>query len=48
MMNEHVDLVVAGGGPTGLLSALLAQRLGLSVSVIGKCQSSHFELYVDM
>ncbi|KAJ4397584.1 hypothetical protein N0V93_001816 [Gnomoniopsis smithogilvyi] len=33
-MNENVDLVVAGGGPTGLLSALLAQRLGLTVSVI--------------
>ncbi|CAN8101412.1 unnamed protein product [Discula destructiva] len=33
-MNEQVDLVVVGGGPTGLLSALLARRLGLSVSII--------------
>ncbi|KAI5861029.1 FAD binding domain-containing protein [Durotheca rogersii] len=31
---EQVDLVIIGGGPTGLLSALLASRLGLSVRVI--------------
>lgn len=35
-MEEHVDLVVVGGGPTGLLSALLASRLGLTVSIVGK------------
>ena len=35
-MEEHVDLVVVGGGPTGLLSALLARRLGLTVSIVGK------------
>lgn len=35
-MDEHVDLVVVGGGPTGLLSALLARRLGLTVSIVGK------------
>lgn len=34
-MEEHVDLVVVGGGPTGLLSALLARRLGLTVSIVG-------------
>ncbi|KAI1391856.1 FAD binding domain-containing protein [Hypoxylon trugodes] len=31
---EHVDLAIVGGGPTGLLSALLASRLGLSVRII--------------
>ncbi|KAK8038648.1 hypothetical protein PG993_007059 [Apiospora rasikravindrae] len=31
---EEVDLVIVGGGPTGLLCAVLARRLGLSVSVI--------------
>ena len=35
-MEEIVDLVVVGGGPTGLLSALLARRLGLTVSIIGQ------------
>lgn len=35
-MEEHVDLVVIGGGPTGLLSALLARRLGLTVGIVGK------------
>jgi NADPH-dependent 2,4-dienoyl-CoA reductase/sulfur reductase-like enzyme len=35
-MEEHVDLVVVGGGPTGLLSALLARRLGLTVSIVGE------------
>lgn len=44
-MDEHVDLVIAGGGPTGLLSALLAQRLGLSVSVIGKSPWSIFAIF---
>lgn len=38
-MNEQVDLVVIGGGPTGLLSALLARRAGLSVSIIGNSPS---------
>ncbi|KAI2619768.1 FAD binding domain-containing protein [Hypomontagnella submonticulosa] len=33
-VEEEVDLAVIGGGPTGLLSALLASRLGLSVKVI--------------
>ncbi|KAI1483497.1 FAD binding domain-containing protein [Daldinia eschscholtzii] len=31
---EDVDLAIIGGGPTGLLSALLAARLGLSVRII--------------
>ncbi|KAI0376982.1 FAD binding domain-containing protein [Hypomontagnella monticulosa] len=33
-VEEGVDLAIIGGGPTGLLSALLASRLGLSVRVI--------------
>ncbi|KAJ4338997.1 hypothetical protein N0V95_007890 [Ascochyta clinopodiicola] len=31
---EEVDLVIIGAGPTGLLSALLARQLGLSVSIL--------------
>ncbi|KAI0903025.1 FAD binding domain-containing protein [Ustulina deusta] len=33
-MEETVDLGIIGGGPTGLLSAMLARRQGLSVCVI--------------
>ncbi|KAI8960216.1 FAD binding domain-containing protein [Daldinia sp. FL1419] len=33
-LEEEVDLAIIGGGPTGLLSALLATRLGLSVRII--------------
>ncbi|ETS73021.1 hypothetical protein PFICI_15196 [Pestalotiopsis fici W106-1] len=32
--NDNVDLVVIGGGPTGLLSAVLARQQGLTVCVI--------------
>jgi thioredoxin reductase len=32
----EVDLVIIGGGPTGLLSGVLARSLGLSVYIIGK------------
>ncbi|KAL1641858.1 hypothetical protein SLS61_009965 [Didymella pomorum] len=31
---EKVDLVIIGAGPTGLLSALLARQLGLSVCIL--------------
>ncbi|KAH6616649.1 FAD binding domain-containing protein [Boeremia exigua] len=31
---EDVDLVIVGAGPTGLLSALLARQLGLSVCIL--------------
>ncbi|KAJ4310618.1 hypothetical protein N0V94_008347 [Neodidymelliopsis sp. IMI 364377] len=31
---EEVDLVIIGAGPTGLLSALLARQLGLSVCIL--------------
>ncbi|KAK8094773.1 FAD binding domain-containing protein [Apiospora hydei] len=37
---EEVDLVIVGGGPTGLLCAVLARRLGLSVSVIDEKPST--------
>ncbi|KAM0485567.1 hypothetical protein ACHAPX_001555 [Trichoderma viride] len=34
MLEQTVDLAVVGGGPTGLLTALLAKRLGASVLVL--------------
>ncbi|KAK6848811.1 hypothetical protein PG995_012644 [Apiospora arundinis] len=38
--HEEVDLVIIGGGPTGLFSAVLARQLGLSVTVIDEKPSS--------
>lgn len=32
---ENVDVAIIGGGPTGLATGLLLQRLGVSVSIIG-------------
>ncbi len=32
-MSDHRDLLVAGGGPTGLATALYAARAGLDVTV---------------
>ncbi|KAK7943567.1 FAD monooxygenase [Apiospora aurea] len=37
---ECVDIAIVGGGPTGLLSAVLARQLGLSVCVIDEKPSS--------
>ncbi|KAH5396620.1 hypothetical protein HBI47_222160 [Parastagonospora nodorum] len=34
VLGEDVDLVIVGAGPTGLLSALLARQLGLSVCIL--------------
>ncbi|KAK8862794.1 3-hydroxybenzoate 4-monooxygenase [Apiospora arundinis] len=39
-VENMVDLVVIGGGPTGLLCALLARQLGLSVSLIDENPST--------
>lgn len=34
--SENVDVVIIGGGPTGLATGLLLQKLGVTVSIIGK------------
>jgi 2-polyprenyl-6-methoxyphenol hydroxylase-like FAD-dependent oxidoreductase len=38
-MLEQVDVLVCGGGPTGLLTGLGLARQGISVAVIGECGS---------
>lgn len=35
-MNEHFDIVIAGGGPAGLTAAIYARRAGKSVLVLEK------------
>ncbi|KAF2759538.1 FAD monooxygenase [Pseudovirgaria hyperparasitica] len=37
---ETVDIVIVGGGPTGLLSAFLARQLGLSIAVLDSKDST--------
>ncbi|KAK8087325.1 FAD binding domain containing protein [Apiospora phragmitis] len=39
-VSEEVDLVIVGGGPTGLLCAVLAQQTGLSVYIIDEKPST--------
>lgn len=43
---EEADVVVCGGGPTGLLTALSLQKLGISTCVIGK-RKGEFEEVED-
>jgi phenol 2-monooxygenase len=35
-MLERVDVLVCGGGPTGLLTGLGLARMGIATAVIGK------------
>lgn len=36
-MLDRVDVLVCGGGPTGLLTGLGLARQGISAVVLGKC-----------
>ncbi|KFY15822.1 hypothetical protein V492_01751 [Pseudogymnoascus sp. VKM F-4246] len=44
-MLERVDVLVCGGGPTGLLTALGLARMGISTAVVEKCQKSEQAKY---
>lgn len=38
----YADVVIVGGGPVGLLSAYMLQRLGISTIVVGMLTSMLF------
>lgn len=45
-MLERVDVLVCGGGPTGLLTGLGLARMGIPTAVVGK-RKNYFMIDVD-
>ena len=37
-MNEHIEVLIVGAGPTGLVLALVLTRLGVRVRIIDKTE----------